>query len=62
MEKIFMDSENSETNESNKFIYQVTDKLNLKSPNNKNIGLVNLSIYTHGQILNLHITTIDLNL
>ena len=45
MEKIFMDSENSETNESNKFIYQVTDKLNLKSPNNKNIGLVNLSIY-----------------
>ena len=33
------------TNESNKFIYQFTDKLNLKTPNNKNIGLVNLSIY-----------------
>ena len=40
-----MDSENSETNESSEFIYQVTEKLNLKSPNNKNIGLVNLSIY-----------------
>ena len=40
-----MDTENSKTNESNKFIYQFTDKLNLKTPNNKNIGLVNLSIY-----------------
>ena len=35
--------ENSKTNESNKFIYQFTDKLNLNNPN-KNIGLVNLSI------------------
>ena len=34
-----------QTNESNKFIYQFTDKLNLKTPNNKNIGLINLSIY-----------------
>ena len=33
------------TNESNNFIYQFTDKLNLKKPNNKNVGLVNLSIY-----------------
>ena len=40
-----MNTENSKTGESNKFIYQFTDKLNLKSPNNKNIGLVNLSIY-----------------
>ena len=38
-------SENIKTNESNKFIYQFTDKLNIKTPNNKNIGLVNLSIY-----------------
>ena len=45
METIFMNTENSKTNESNKFIYQFTDKLNLKNPNNKNIGLVNLSIY-----------------
>ena len=40
-----MNTENSMTNESNKFIYQFTGKLNLKTPNNKNIGLVNLSIY-----------------
>ena len=45
METIFIDTENSKTNESNKFIYQFTDKLNLKTLNNKNIGLVNLSIY-----------------
>ena len=45
METTFMNTENSKTNESNKFIYQFTERLNLKSPNNKNIGLVNLSIY-----------------
>ena len=45
METIFMNNENSKTNESNKFIYQITEKINLKTPNNKNIGLVNLSIY-----------------
>ena len=45
METIFMNNENSKTNESSKPIYQFTDKVNLKSPNNKNIGLVNLSIY-----------------
>ena len=45
METIFLNTENSKTNEPNKFIYQFTDKLNLKTPNNKNIGLVNLSIY-----------------
>ena len=39
-----MSTKNSNTNESNKFIYQCTDKLNFKTPNNKNIGLVNLSI------------------
>ena len=45
METIFMNTESSKTNESNKFIYQLTDKLNLKTPNNKNIGLINLSVY-----------------
>ena len=40
METIFMNTENSKTNESNKFVYQFTYKLNLKNPNNKNIGLV----------------------
>ena len=44
MEAIFMNTD-SKTNESNKFIYQFTDKINLKTPNNKNIGMVNLSIY-----------------
>ena len=39
-----MNTENSETNESNYFIYQLTDKLNLKTLKNKNIGLVNLII------------------
>ena len=40
-----MNTENSKINESNKFIYEFTDKRNLKTPNNRNIGLVNLSIY-----------------
>ena len=40
-----MNTKNSKTNQSNKFIYQFTDKLNLKTPNHENIGLVNLSIY-----------------
>ena len=44
MEAIFMNTLNSKTNESNKFIYQLTDKLNLKNPN-KNMALANLSIY-----------------
>ena len=44
MEKIFINTLNSKTNESNKFIYQFTDKLNFESPN-KNIALANLSIY-----------------
>ena len=39
-----MDTLNSKTNESNRFIYQFTDKLNLKNPN-KNMALANLSIY-----------------
>ena len=44
METIFMNTENSKTKKSNEFIYQFTDKLNLKNPN-KTIALVNLSIY-----------------
>ena len=39
-----MNSENSRTNESNKFLHKFTDKLNLKNPN-KNITLANLSVY-----------------
>ena len=45
METIFTNTENSKANQSDKFIYQFTDKFNLKAPNDKNIGLVNLSIY-----------------
>ena len=44
MESLY-EHQNSNTNESNKFIYQFTGKLSLKIPTNKNIGLVNLSIY-----------------
>ena len=39
-----MNTLNSRTNESKKFIYQFTDKLHLKSPN-KNMVLANLIIY-----------------
>ena len=39
-----MNTLNSKTNESSKFIYQFTDKLNLKNLN-KNMALDNLSIY-----------------
>ena len=39
-----MSTLNSKTNESNRFIYQFTDKLNDKNPN-KNMVLANLSIY-----------------
>ena len=39
-----MNTLNSKANESNRFVYQFTDKLNLKNPN-KNIALTNLSIY-----------------
>ena len=55
-----MNTENSKTNVSNKFIYQFTDKLNLKTPNGKNIGLVNLSIYYKWKTSNQNTTTINL--
>ena len=41
---MFMKTLNSRTNESNRFFYRFTDKLNLKNPH-KNIALANLSIY-----------------
>ena len=41
---MFMNTLNSKTNESNKFLYQFPDKFNLKNPN-KNMALANLSIY-----------------
>ena len=39
-----MNTANSKTKHSNKFVNNFTDKLNLKNPN-KNIALANLSIY-----------------
>ena len=39
-----MNSENSKTNESQRFKLHLTDKLNLKDPK-KNMALANLSIY-----------------
>ena len=44
METIFMNTENSKTNKPHIFKLDLADKLNLKNPN-KNIALVNLSIY-----------------
>ena len=44
METIFMSTENNKTSEPHRFKSDLTDKLNLKSPN-KNMALANLSIY-----------------
>ena len=44
METLFLNTLNSKTNEYNKFMYQSTDKLNVKNAN-KNMDLLNLSIY-----------------
>ena len=44
METIFMNTENSKTNEPYRFKLDLKDKLNLKNPN-KNMALANLSIY-----------------
>ena len=44
MGTIFMNTENSKTNESHRFKLDLADKLNLKNPK-KNMALVNLSIY-----------------
>ena len=44
METMFLNTENSKTNEPHRFKLDLTDKLNLKNPN-KNMALANLSIY-----------------
>ena len=44
METIFMNTENSKTNEPHRFKLNLADKLNLKNPK-KNMALSNLSIY-----------------
>ena len=44
METSFINSKNSQTNEPNRFKYDLIDKLDFKNPN-KNMALANLSIY-----------------
>ena len=44
METIFVNIENSKTNEHNRFKHHFTNKLNLKNPS-KNLALASLSIY-----------------
>ena len=44
METIFMNTKNSETNETRRFRVSLVEKLNLKGPN-ENMALANLSIY-----------------
>lgn len=56
METIIMNTEGRTKNESNRFIDQFTDKLNLKNPN-KDMALTNLSV--HRRTLSLNTTTIN---
>ena len=44
METIFMNTENSKTSESHKFVLNLSQRLDLRS-SNKNVALQNLSIY-----------------
>ena len=44
METIFMNTENSKTNEPHKFRLTLVDKINLKDPH-KNKALANLSLF-----------------
>ena len=44
MEKIFINTENSKTNEPHKFLLKLSQKLDLRSPD-KHVILQNLSVY-----------------
>ena len=59
MGTVFVNTENSKTNEPHRFRLTLADKLNLEDPK-KNMALPNLSIYYTWKILNLHITTENL--
>ena len=48
METIFMNTENSKTNEPHKFFLNLSQRLDLRS-SNKYVALQNLSIYYAGQ-------------
>ena len=60
MESIFMNTENNNGIESKKFIYEFTDKLNLKTTYNKDIGQVNLNICYTWKMSNQNTTNINL--
>ena len=51
MKEIFMNTENSKTNEPHRFRLPLADKRNLKNPN-KNTALDKLSIYYKWKTLN----------
>ena len=58
MGKIFMNTENSTTNDTHRFRLSLADKRNPNNPN-KNIALGNLSIYHTWKNINQHTTTIN---
>ena len=67
METIFMNSENSETNEPHRFKLDLTDKLNLKNPNktwlypSQNTTIINLKFLLHlGMILLIYLMVLIL--
>ena len=59
METVFINTENSKTNEPHRFKLDLTDKYNLKNPN-KNMALANLSIYYTGKTSSQNTATINL--
>ena len=60
METLFINTENSEANESNRFYYDFTDKFNLENLN-KNTAFVNLSFnYTWTNIKSAYTFKINL--
>ena len=59
MEAIFINTENSKTNEPHRFKLDLTDKYNLKNPN-KNMALANFSIYYTGKTSSQNTATINL--
>ena len=59
MKAIFMNTENSKTNEPHRFKLDLTDKTNLKKPN-KNMALANLSIYYTSKNIKSNTTIMNL--
>ena len=58
METIFMNSESSKTNESNRFKLSLADKRNPKDPS-RNMALPNFDINYNGKTLNQHAATVN---